>query len=655
MTMHTVTVVRQYLTAVLLIVIGLIAAGCGDSATVNPVVELASLTVTTGTTTATLQPAFTGGTTEYNVNLTSDVTSVRVTAQPAVAGDTVTINGQATTSSVIPLGAAGTTTPVSIVVSESDTNSRTYTVLLVRAGPNGNNSLQNLTVSPGTPPIAFNENTLNYTVDVASTVGSVEVTPTLQDLAATIAVNGQAATSGQARPITLNPAGQNTLITIEVTAQDGTKKSYTILVNRGGLSSINTLQSLTVSSGTGTTNLISFSPTTTSYPVNVASTITSVTVRPELPPNSNASMSLIVNSGQPSNINSGEARLIALGQPDSNTIINIIVTAQNGNRNIYVVVVDRAPSNDNNLSALIVRSGNAIQTLSPPFARNATTYRVDVASNVTSVTVSATKSDRNAGMTIGSVTVPAGTATGQAHVTLGEQGSETPVSITVTPQIGSPKTYNIIVRRLSSNNNLSALTVTTGTVAQNLSPTFAPNITAYMVNVATGVTEVTVSATKADPIATMTGSVTAGAGLATGQATISLNGAGTPTSVSITVTAQDGTPQIYSITVNRAASDDNNLSALTVEGSLVPGFAPSTTVYTVGVPANVASVTVSATKSDSNAILSGSIADPGAGQATGQATIPLGGPGTATPVTITVTAPNGVTKFYTITIIQALL
>ncbi len=363
------------------------------------------------------------------------------------------------TSHTVALGDPGSTTPVSIVVSESGTNSRTYTVLFKRAAQAGNNSLQNLTVSPGTPPIAFNENTLTYTVDVASTVENVSVTPTLQDSAATMTVNTNAATSGQPQTITLNPAGQSTLITIEVTAQNQTKKSYTILVNRGGLSGINTLQSLTVSSGTGTTNLISFSPTTPSYSVNVAGTVTSVTVRPTLPSNSNASMSLIVNSGQPSSITSGQARTITLGQPDSNTLINIIVTAQNGNRNTYVVAVDRAPSNDNNLSALRV-NGSAV----PGFTRGTPNYTVNVASGVNEVTVSATKSDRNARMTIGSVTVPAGTATGQAQVTLGEQGSETPVSITVTPQSGNPKEYRVTVRRAappppSGNNNLSALNV----------------------------------------------------------------------------------------------------------------------------------------------------------------------------------------------------
>ncbi|MDH4078651.1 MAG: cadherin-like beta sandwich domain-containing protein [Nitrospira sp.] len=532
----------------------------------NPEVTLASLTVSPGT----LQPGFSGGTTQYSVELTSNTTTVTITAQAAVSGDTVSIDGEPRNSHTVALGDPGSTTPVSIVVSESGTNSRTYTVLLKRAALAGNNSLQGLTVSPGTPPIVFNENTLTYTVDVASTVESVAVTPTLQDSAATMTVkkgNGQAeaATSGQPKTITLNPAGQSTLITIEVTALNQTKKSYTILVNRGGLSSINNLQSLTVTLNASSPNLITnFDPNTQTYPVNVASTVTSVRVRPTLPENSNASMSLRVNSGQPSNINSGDTQIITLGQPDTNTFINIIVTAQNGTPKTYIVAVDRAPSNDNNLSALSVRVGTVAQTLSPsPFNRNTTTYTVDVASNVTSVTVSATKADQNAAIAIasatipnGSVTVPAGTATGEAPVTLGGLGSETPVSVTVTPQIGNPKTYSLTITRLSSNNNLSALSVTAGTEAQALSPTFAPSTSAYTVNVATEVTEVTVSATKDDPDAVMgIGSVTAAAGTASGQAIITLNGAGEDTTASITVTAQNGTVRNppYTITVKRPA------------------------------------------------------------------------------------------------------
>ncbi|MDF0667755.1 MAG: cadherin-like beta sandwich domain-containing protein [Nitrospira sp.] len=637
MTMPTVTVVRQYLTAVLLIAIGLIAFGCGDKATVNPVVELASLTVTTGTTTATLQPPFTGGTTEYNVNLTSDVTSVRVTAQPAVAGDTVTINGQATTSSVIPLGAAGTTTPVSIVVSESNTNSRTYTVLLVRAGPNGNNSLQSLTVSPGTLAPTFDPNLQTYTVDVANNIGSITVTPTLSDPAATMTVNGQATNSGQARTITLSPAGQDTAIPIVVTAQNNSTKIYTVTVSRG-VSSNNNLQSLILSPGT-----LNFSPNITSYTVNVASNATSVVVTPTL---QDATASMTVD-GQ--GTNSGQARTIPLGAPGSNTLILIIVTAQNGAQKTYSVNVHRAAlSANNNLQALTVSPGS----LSPAFDASTVNYAVTVGSNVANVTVLATKADPNAVMS-GDVTAATGTATGQATIQLGGPGTTTPVLISVTAPNGSSKTYRInVTRALSSNDNLSALSVTEG----SLVPGFAPGTTTYAVDVPWNVGSVTVSATKSDSNAVLSGSIAdPGVGQATGQATIQLGAPGTSTPVTITVTAPNGNSQTYSVTVNRAApSSDNNLSALTVTGGpLVPDFAPSTTQYTVNVPANVASVTVSATKSDPNAVMSGDVVA-GTGVPIGQATFDQLVPLTPRIVSITVTAPNEVSKPYSVTITRAL-
>jgi hypothetical protein len=83
----------QYLAAAFLVALGLSASGCGDSASVNPAVELSRLTVSPGT----LQPGFSSETTSYRVDLTNDITTVTVTAQAAVSGDTVTINGHATT------------------------------------------------------------------------------------------------------------------------------------------------------------------------------------------------------------------------------------------------------------------------------------------------------------------------------------------------------------------------------------------------------------------------------------------------------------------------------------------------------------------------------------------------------------------------------
>jgi hypothetical protein len=318
--------------------------------------------------------------------------------------------------------------------------------------------------------------------------------------------------------------------------------------------------------------------------------------------------------------------------------------AQNGTESTYTVTVTRLLSSDNDLSALDVTPGN----LNPPFDPDIEDYTANVGVLVDSVDVSATKSDPNAVMLIGSVTIPAGTASGQATIPLGAPGTATPVSIEVTAPNSSKKTYRITVNRLSDDNNLSALTVTPGA----LSPAFTSNTLNYTVDVATDVTEVNVTATKSNPNAVLSGSVAdPGTGQATGQATIPLGGPGTATPVTITVTAPNGNSKTYTITVNRAASSDNNLSALTVtSGALSPTFASNTLDYIVNVATDVTEVTVTATKSDPNAVLSGSIADPGGGQATGQATIPLGGPGTATPVSITVTAPSGVFKTYAITV-----
>jgi hypothetical protein len=548
--MHTIIVMRQYLATAVLIVTGLIASGCGDSATVNPVVELASLSVNPGT----LQPAFSGGTTSYRVDLTSDRATVTVTAQPAVSGDTVTIDGQATTSRTITLDPPGETTVVNIVVSESTTSSRTYTVRLVRADRAGNNSLANLTVSPGTPPLAFNANTLNYSVAVGNTVNSVTVTPTLQDPLATMTVNGQATTSGQGRTITpLSPAGQSTTITIVVTAQNGTEKSYTIAVSRG-VSNNNNLSALTVSPGSLDS---AFTVNDTSYTVNLVaslpSNVTSVRVTPTL---QDTTARMTVN-GQAAT--SGQAQTASLPQAGSNTFFNIVVTAQNGTQKTYTVNFVRAALGaNNNLSALTV----GLSTSSPnliSFSPNTTSYTVDVGSGVGTIAVTPTLQDPAATLTVTSNGPGPITTFGQARtIPLRAAGLSTTINIVVKAQNGSEKPYTITLDRASppppsGNNNLSTLSVRVGNTGQTLSPTFDSNTTAYTVNVGSAVTSVTVAATLQDTAASMTIN---GQGTSSGvpSAPITLGEPESSTDIPIVVTAPNGVSKSYTITVKKRPS-----------------------------------------------------------------------------------------------------
>ncbi|MGE0471597.1 MAG: cadherin-like beta sandwich domain-containing protein [Nitrospira sp.] len=615
------TLVGPSLATGLLIATVLSVYGCGDSATVNPVVELASLSVDPGT----LQPGFSGGTTRYSVDLTSSTTSVTVNARPAVSGDSVSINGQTTTSRVITLDPPGSTTVVDIVVSESNTSSRAYTVRLVRAGLAGNNSLQSLAVSPGTLAPDFDPDTLPYTVTVANNVGSVSTTPTVQDSNATVTVNGQAATSGQARTITLNDPGQSTTITITVTGQNGNPKTYLIVVSRG-VSNNNNLQGLTISPGTLSP---SFRASTTDYTVDAASSVASVRVTPRLQ-DTDASMTV---NGQAAT--SGQAQTITLGSPGQSTVISVVVTAQDGTQKLYTLVVSRAAlSGNNNLQRLSVSPGS----LSPSFSASRTSYSVSVGGRVESITVTAAPEDTNANLTI------EGQDSGSRSISLPPGPSRTEVEVVVTAPNGIPKTYFIAVNReaLSADNNLDTLSVSPGT----LDPAFSSGTTQYTVEVATGVTNVDVTATKSDQNAVISGGIPN-----SGQANIPLDGPGTSKTVSITVAAPNGDTKTYAITVKRLApSTDSNLERLTVSaGTLIPTFSPSQLTYGASVSANDETVTVSAVKSDTNAVLSsaGSIIA-ATGVQTGGVTVSLGR-NTTTTVSIQVTAQDGISrKIYTI-------
>jgi Cadherin-like beta sandwich domain len=287
--------------------------------------------------------------------------------------------------------------------------------------------------------------------------------------------------------------------------------------------------------------------------------------------------------------------------------------------------------------------------LQPAFSSTITHYTLGVASTVASVTVTATPENNNTSITI------AGTATRSLSVNLNPPGSSKDIAIVLTEQSGSQSSYIITVNRaapLSGNNELSNLTVSSG----SLTPGFSPDTLNYTVDVATGVSSLTVTATLQDPAASLTIN---GQGTSSGQPReISpLEPPGSNTLITVLVRAPNGAEKTYTITVRRPLpSSDANLSALTVSaGTLNPGFAAGTLNYTVTVAASVDSLTVTATKSDPSAVMSasGAVIAP-AGVATGSVSSSLG-LGTNTVFTITVIAQDGVsTRPYTISVFREL-
>jgi Cadherin-like beta sandwich domain len=492
----------------------------------SPDAKLSSLTVNTGS----LEPAFSSDVANYTVDVATSVTSVTVTARPQNANASMTINGEAAASGqsrTVTLRGAGLSTTIPIVVTAVNGSQNTYIVTVSRAAPGGNNNLQSLTVSPGPLVPTFIASTTSYSVNVASTVASVTVTAALQDTNASMTVNGQGTSSGQARTISLNGPGSSTLVTIEVTAPNGSQKTYLVTVNRTALGGNNNLQSLTLSPGTLTP---SFTMSRLVYTVNVASTVDSVTVTAQ-PQDPGATVSI---DGQPTT-----SRSVSLGAPESSTEILIEVMAPNGNQKTYAVTVNRAAlGGNNNLQSLSVSPG----TLAPSFSASTTDYTVNVVSAVASVTVTAQPQDAGA-----TVSIDGQPATSRS-VSLGAAGSSTEILIGVMAPNGSQKTYTVTVNRaaivLSGNNNLSDLVVSAGP----LNPPFDAGTTSYDVLVPIGTADTTVTATVADSTATLTIN---GSPATSGVPSTSIPLALGANPISIVVTAENGSPKTYTVTITR--------------------------------------------------------------------------------------------------------
>ncbi|MGZ8382024.1 MAG: cadherin-like beta sandwich domain-containing protein [Nitrospira sp.] len=286
--------------------------------------------------------------------------------------------------------------------------------------------------------------------------------------------------------------------------------------------------------------------------------------------------------------------------------------------------------------------------LQPGFSSAITNYTLNVPSTVASVTVTATSENSSTSITI------AGTTSRSLSVDLTPPGSSKDITITLTEQSGSQSSYIITVNRaapLSGNNELSNLTVSSG----SLTPGSSPGTLNYTVDVATGVSSLTVTATVQDSNASL---MINGQGISSGQPReISpLAPPGSDTLITILVRAPSGAEKTYTVTVKRPLPSSNAaLSALTVSaGNLIPGFtADNTLPYTLNVPASVDRLTVTATKSDPNAVMSasGSVIAP-AGVLTGSVGSSLGS-GPPTVFTITVIAQDGVsTRRYTINVFR---
>ena len=204
--------------------------------------DLSNLMLSTGT----LTPTFDAATQDYTATVPFTVTSLTITPTVSDTNATVKVND---TSAVTPVPLIVGSTTVTVSVTAQDGTTKTYTITVTRSAANlaHNADLSALTLSSGTLTPTFDAATQDYTATVPFTVTKLTVTPTVSDTNATVKVNDTSA----ATPVPLIVG--STTVTVSVTAQDGTTKTYTITVIQAGSADVAITQSYKLEKGTGTT------------------------------------------------------------------------------------------------------------------------------------------------------------------------------------------------------------------------------------------------------------------------------------------------------------------------------------------------------------------------------------------------------------------
>ncbi|HNW97669.1 MAG TPA: cadherin-like beta sandwich domain-containing protein [Bacteroidales bacterium] len=191
---------------------------------------------------------------------------------------------------------------------------------------------------------------------------------------------------------------------------------------------------------------------------------------------------------------------------------------------------------------------------------------------------------------------------------------------------------------------LSALTVSSGT----LSPTFNKTTLSYTDTVPYSVNSITVTPTAENAQAIIkVNNVLVPSGSASQAIPLNI-GANT---ISISVSAYDGTITTYTITVNRA--DSAYLSSLTAQSgnpiTLIPAFSKTEFNYTASVGYDVTGMTVTPTSENPNATIKVNNSVVVSGQASQNIPLSVG----SNTITILVTTPGGLQQTYTINVTKA--
>ena len=382
-----------------------------------------------------------------------------------------------------------------------------------------------------------------FTASVEPDITSVTVTATPNHSLASVVVSLGSDDDG-----TFDLVDGTNTIDVDVTAQDGTTKKYTVGIHRRAKSTDATLDMLELSR---VTLAPSFMSATEAYTASVANGVefTAVTATP----NDSAASHVVQLGGVDDDVLDGvddDDGVVDLAVGDNE--ISVVVTAEDGQTTkTYTVTVTRAEPPPNTDATLDMLELSRV-TLAPSFMSATEAYTASVANGVEFTAVTATPNDSAASH----VVQLDGVDDDDGVVDLAVGDNE--ISVVVTAEDGqTTKTYTVTVTRAEPPPNTDATLDMLELSRVTLAPSFMSATEAYTASVANGVEFTAVTATPNDSAAShvvqlggVDDDVLDGVDDDDGVVDLAVG----DNEISVVVTAEDGqTTKTYTVTVTRAA------------------------------------------------------------------------------------------------------
>ncbi len=548
----------------------------------SDVADLSGLSVSSGT----LTPAFNNNETGYSVEVPYQVSSLGVTPKLLDAAASLSVDGNAhqDNTAFTKSLSVGLNTVKIVVTSQSGAREKTTLINIIRKA-SSNADLSNLVLSKGVLNPVYDKNQTGYAVTVANQVSELTITPTPEELQATVSLNGNLTASAQPRLVNLQ-VGVNEF-NVQVTAEDGvTTKNYVLTIVREASSDAD-LTNITLS---GKPLSGGFDRATSTYYEYIANNITSMTVAATT---SDVQATYTINGLESAG---GVPIPLVVGE---NVVTVVVTAADQSTIKEYTVTIVRAASSNASLLELTMTdlSDNAI-ALSP--VPGTFSYNATVQNEISVAKLSPVVDDANASTSVfvNGVWVEDLNA---VPLTTGLNVIE----VRVTAQDGSMKMYTInLVRNPSADASLYNLIVSPG----ELTPDFQQGISDYSVQVDNSVSSmdfwINTNNEEASYILKKNG---ASEGVTGSRVTLD---EGT-NQITVEVTAADAsTKKTYTVTVNRAIlPKDSSLANLTVSSvrgteTLNPEFSSEVFKYLLSVPYEVDQLELAAVKGDQDARIS---------------------------------------------------